>query len=76
MAFYLPQTLEDLVSRGMNITIEGGQYLPQTLIRLVTIARRTGAHVTIAGGNYLPNTLSQIADAGGNNVTFVVGPKK
>lgn len=72
MPFYLPQTLEGFIARGANVRIEGGSYLPQTLIRLATLARQSGAHLTIAGGNYLPQTLNRIAEAGGSNVTIVV----
>jgi hypothetical protein len=71
MATYLPQTLENLVRLGANITIEDDTYLPQTLINLAIIARSTGAHITISG-SYLPQTLEQIARIAGNNFTVIV----
>ena len=74
MAIYLPQTLEMLVGYGVNITIENNNYLPQTLLNLVTIAKRTGAHITISG-SYFPQTLEQLARIGGNNLTLIVNLK-
>jgi len=71
MAIYLANTLEQLVRNGVNITIEDSNYLPQTLIHLAQIAKRSGAHITISG-NYLPMTLEQLARILGNNLTIVV----
>lgn len=71
MAMYLPQTLETLVLLGMNVVIEDGGYLPQTLIGLAQAAKRSGAHITISGP-YLPQTLEEIARIGGNQVTLIV----
>ncbi len=71
MAVYLPQTLEQLVRLGANITIDEVVYLPQTLSNLALIAKTTGAHITISGG-YLPQTLEELARIAGNNLTVVV----
>ena len=75
MAYYLPQTLERLVSLGANITIDDAAYLPQTLVRLAEIAKQSGAHITISG-SYLPQTLEQIAQIAGNRLTIVVRRNK
>jgi hypothetical protein len=69
MAVYLPQTLENLVRRGVNITVEAA-YLPQTLFGLAYIAKESGAHITVVG-NYLPQTLDQLALILGNQLTVV-----
>ncbi len=69
---YLPDTLKRIVELGGNIIIEESGYLPQTLIEVVTIAKRTGAHVTIASSKYLPNTLEQLVSIGGSNLTIKV----
>jgi len=71
MAMYLPNTLEAMVRNGANITIESGNYLPQTIINLLIIARKTGSKITISG-NFLPNTLEEFAKVGGNNLTLIV----
>lgn len=71
MAIYLPSTLEAMVRNGANITIESGNYLPQTIITLLIIARKTGSKITISG-NFLPNTLEEFAKVGGNNLTLIV----
>jgi hypothetical protein len=71
MAVYLPQTLLSLVRRGANLHIDGDQYLPHTLVEIVTAARHSGAHITISG-SYLPTTLEQLAAIGGNNLTLIV----
>lgn len=71
MAIYLPHTIEQLVRAGVNVTIEESTYMPQTLINLVTIAKKSGSHITISG-NYLPVTLEQLAQIAGNQLTIVV----
>ena len=71
MAAYLPNTLEQLVRAGVNITIEDVSYLPQTLFELALIAKGSGSHITIAG-NYLPATLEKLAQIAGGQLTVIV----
>lgn len=70
---FLPQTLEQLAQLGANLELgPGGTYMPDTLEKIVRIAKASGAHVTISAEKYMPNTLEQLARLGGSNVTFRV----
>jgi len=70
---HIPQTAENLVRIGANLTISReANYIPQTLENIVRIARSTGSHVTIHGEGYISETLENLARIGGKNVTIVI----
>ena len=71
MPVYLPQTILEFIRLGANITIEGANYLPQTVMMFLIAAKQSGSHITLKA-NYLPQTLAELAKVGGNNLTIIV----
>ena len=70
---HVPQTAENLVRIGTNVTIsKEANFMPQTLENIVRIARGTGVQVTIHGEGHMPQTLENLARIGGKNVTIVI----
>jgi len=69
----LPKSLEALVQLGANIEITAeARYLPDTIEKILHIAKRHGSHVTIEAGTYLPDTLQSFVRIAQGNITIKV----
>lgn len=70
---HIPQTAENLVRIGANVTISSeSNFIPQSLENIVRIASGSGSHVTIHANKHIPQTLENLARIGGNNITIVI----
>jgi len=66
-----PQIIEKLVRSGANVSIDGSDCTPQTLIHLVIAAVESGSMVTIRNASDLPSqTLESITMSGRKHVTL------
>ena len=73
MTTLLSGTLEDLLRRGANVSIDAqtSGVLAFSFPNLAQLAKSTGAMLTLRNAStILAPTLAQIASLGGNNVTF------
>jgi len=67
----LPQSIERIISLGGGVSVDGSNYLPQTLERFATFAASSGATLIIRNANrFLPASLERIAAFGRGKVVF------
>ena len=68
----LPQSIERIIARGGNVTLDASRFLPQQLERFAAIANSAGVTVSLKNCNrILPQTLERIAQQGGGRIHFI-----